>query len=408
MKTCSTKTAGGSLESKLFASQSEVGRLRGFVTSLALIFAALGAPAQGTVNFSMIVSGVLNTRVYMPETDYPFWPEYGNTSGQIPVGTQTYSGALVTGSGWAAQIWVAPGANQPESALQPAYPITTFRTGAASGTLSPVSVTLTNVPADFPVATVQVRVWQPDLPVPGWPGDFGWYHGVALGKSQLFNVEAIGGGTNPPPNLLNLRSFSLVRNLLDTPVKPLIYVQPQPQTASPGGNVTFTAETSCPANKPVSWRFNGSNIVSGGIIFAPTTNQFAFPMLESAGGTLTLLPSHDFYLGFPQTNVLQLTNVQPAQAGIYSLVVTNTCCFEPQDQKQFAISSNAVLTVGIPGTLAATRDSHSQIVLNWAGVFFLQSATNVTGPFTDLPGPIVFSPHTNTGLVGPRFFRLRN
>lgn len=345
----------------------------------------------------------------MPDITYGFWPTFGNTANQIPPGSQTYSGALVAGSSFVAQLWAAPGANQPESALQPAYPITTFRTGAASGILSPVTVTLTNVPADYPMATLQVRVWQSDLPIPGWPGQFGWSYGAVLGKSLPFNVEAIGGGTNPPPNLLNLRSFSLVQNLLDTPVKPLIYVQPQHQTASPGDSVTFTAETSLPANKPVYWRFNGSNIVSGWANIDPATNFFAFPMVENAGGTLTLLPSHDFYLGFPQTNVLQLTNVQPAQAGIYSLVVTNDCCpSQTPGQKSFAMSSNVVLTVGTPDKLTATRSSLSQIILNWDGVFFLQTATNVSGPFTDLPGPIVFSPYTNTDSAGSRFFRLRN
>ena len=108
------------------------------------------------------------------------------------------------------------------------------------------------------------------------------------------------------------------------------------------------------------------------------------------------------------TNVLQLTNVQVAQAGIYSLVVSNNCCNYQGFQPPFAISSNAILTVGSPGALTVNRDQPSQIVLNWDGVFFLQSATNATGPFIDLPGPVVFGPFTNTDLTGSRFFRLRN
>jgi hypothetical protein len=316
------------------------------------------------------------------------------------------------GPNYAVQLWAAPGADQPESELRPVFPIKTFGTTASTaGAIGFETVTLTNVPADYPVATVQIRVWETPLGfwIPTW-----WeaqnYHGIRLGKSPTFNVEAIGGGTNPPPNLINLRSFSLIQILLDTPVEPLIYVQPQHQTASPGGSVTFTAETSLPANKPVYWRFNGSNIVSGwGSSYQPLTNAFTFPMLPEAGGRLVLLTSPDFFFGFPQTNLLQVTNVQPAQAGIYSLVVTNDCCpLQKPDQKSFAISSNAILTVGNPGTLAAARDSHSQVVLNWDGVFFLQTATNATGPFTDLPGPIVFGPYTNSEANGSRFFRLRN
>jgi hypothetical protein len=120
------------------------------------------------------------------------------------------------------------------------------------------------------------------------------------------------------------------------------------------------------------------------------------------------LPSSDFFFGFPETNHLQLTNVQVAQAGIYSLVVSNRCCFFPGYEPPFTVSSNAVLTVGTPGTLAATRDNQSRVVLNWDGVFFLQTATNAAGPFTDLPGPIVFGPYTNSEANGSRFFRLRN
>ncbi|HWX22802.1 MAG TPA: hypothetical protein VN578_23115 [Candidatus Binatia bacterium] len=46
-------------------------------------------------------------------------------------------------------------------------------------------------------------------------------------------------------------------------------------------------------------------------------------------------------------------------------------------------------------------------ILSWSGVYFLQSATNVTGPFADVPGAA--SPYPlNTGAADPQFFRLRN
>lgn len=377
---------------------------------LGLLLAVWTARGQGTVNFAMTASGMLSTRVYMPDTSYSFWPTFGNTSNQIPAGTQNYSGALVSGANFVAQLWAAPGADQPESALQLSSEMRTFRTGGAAGLVSGGTAILTNIPPDCPVATVQVRVWQSpyyNQSVTTWADSMN-YVGTVFGKSQTFNVAAIGGGTNPPPNLLNLRSFSLITNLFDSSSKPLIYVQPQHQTVSPGGTVIFRAETSCPANKPVYWRFNGSNIVSGWATGQPVTNDFAFPMLPEAGGTLFQLTSPDFVLGFPETNILQLTNVQVSQAGIYSLVVSNLCCFFPGFEPPFTISSNAVLTVGNPGSLTVTRESLSQIVLNWDGVFFLQSATNVNGPFTDMPGPVVFGPYTNNDPIASRFFRLRN
>ena len=165
---------------------------------LALEFAAVPAFSQDTVNFTMATSGVMSPRAYMPETNYAFWPKFGNTPGQNPPGTQTYSVALVSGNGFVAQLWAAPGADQPESALPAASSTTTFRTGAAAGLVNVILGTLTNVPADCPVATVQVRVWQWSY-YEQWI--FSWeqarnYNGDVLGKSAPFNVEAIGGGTH--------------------------------------------------------------------------------------------------------------------------------------------------------------------------------------------------------------------
>jgi hypothetical protein len=45
--------------------------------------------------------------------------------------------------------------------------------------------------------------------------------------------------------------------------------------------------------------------------------------------------------------------------------------------------------------------------LNWHGNFILQNATNVSGPYADLPGPIVVGPYTNTTSATRQFFRLR-
>ena len=273
-----------------------------FVVVLALEFTALPALGQGTVNFSMTVPGVLSTRVYMPETNYCCWQKYGNTSGQIPPGTQTYSGALVSGSDFAAQLWVAPGANQPENHLV-ASAVIPFRTGVQAGTVQGSTVTLPTVPADCPVATVQVRVWQAyqyGQWIPSWDLAFGSGFAGPLGKSPLFNVEAIGGGTNPPPNLLNMRSFSLISNLLDSPVTPNIYVQPQHESVPLGGNASFTAEVSCPATLQYTWRFNGTNLISYLSWYWPRTFEFGFPPPTVASGIINASESHDFFYWISQ------------------------------------------------------------------------------------------------------------
>jgi hypothetical protein len=47
------------------------------------------------------------------------------------------------------------------------------------------------------------------------------------------------------------------------------------------------------------------------------------------------------------------------------------------------------------------------VILNWQGNFILQSATNVSGPYTDVLGPVVTGPYTNTAGATQQFFRLR-
>ena len=44
------------------------------------------------------------------------------------------------------------------------------------------------------------------------------------------------------------------------------------------------------------------------------------------------------------------------------------------------------------------------VILNWSGSFFLQSATNVTGPYTDVTNT---APYTNSTSGAQMFFRLR-
>src|SRR5262245_41387756 len=109
-------------------------------------------------------------------------------------------------------------------------------------------IALSGIPADCPVATIQVRVQQ--TPATGLNGEI-------FGRSLPFNVEGIGGGTNSAPSMTNLQSFSLISTLLDSPVTPLIFIQPQSQTASPGANVSLMAQAASPTSLRYEWRFNG-------------------------------------------------------------------------------------------------------------------------------------------------------
>ena len=177
--------------------------------TLAAVAAVTNGFAQGTVNFNNNVPGTVVTRVYMPDNSGAQNSRTGNTATQTPPGTQVYTSALVTGSGFTAQIWSAPGAGQPESALI-GYTTSTFRTGAAAGVFVGVIATLGNVLPDAAAATLQVRVFETQYGT--WAAAEAAYQttlDVIIGKSELFTVNNIGGVINTtPPLLTGLTSFN--------------------------------------------------------------------------------------------------------------------------------------------------------------------------------------------------------
>src|SRR5262249_32897782 len=116
----------------------------------------------------------------------------------------------LSGSGFSAQIFGAPGANRTYSSLTPASPIIGFGTGAEAGFFNATVATLSGVPLDAPVATLMVRVWDNQGgTINSWAEAVNaiW---TPLGQSRLFNVFNIGGNVNPPPNLVGLESFNLL------------------------------------------------------------------------------------------------------------------------------------------------------------------------------------------------------
>jgi hypothetical protein len=97
------------------------------------------------------------------------------------------------------------------------------------------------------------------------------------------------------------------------------------------------------------------------------------------------------------SNVLTLAGFQPSQAGTYSVIVRNTAN---------SVNVQVATLTDIPVLNASTFSSN--FVLNWAGTFILQSATNVSGPYADIT--LGYNPFTNPLSPGEpkRFFRLRS
>jgi hypothetical protein len=196
---------------------------KALLTTLALA-AVTSAFAQGTVVFNNN-TGSGSSRVYAPEVGEPaqYTQKTGNTATQNPSGTQTYTGALLSGNGWTAQLFAIPGNTLPSGPFTPygvpltdnfvgGSPTTTFRTGTGAGVVAATTATLGNITPDAASAVLQMRVF---------PSSFGnWAAAVAafnaqnplalIGASQSFIVANIGGSVNTPPNLTGLQSFSLV------------------------------------------------------------------------------------------------------------------------------------------------------------------------------------------------------
>jgi len=129
---------------------------------------------------------------------------------------------------------------------------------------------------------------QGDGTVVGWGSDRFGQIDIPLG---LTNVTAISAGAYYALALGNL--------------SPVITMDPQSQTVMVGSDVTFTVEAGGNAPLSYQWYFNGTTALTG------------------------------------ETNTsLTLTSVQPAQAGSYSVVVTNVA--------GSATSADAVLTVNVP------------------------------------------------------------
>jgi hypothetical protein len=173
----------------------------------------ISATAQGTVLFDTHLPGELISHVYLPLPTSPGLVQIGNGTADYPTGTTDWTGwAPVSGVGFSAQLFAAPGADAPVDSLAPAFPITTFHTGAGAGLVVEVVATLTGVPWFAPVATVQMRVWDNrGGSIPDWTTALAQPAGTELlGLCAPINVANIGGGALPnPPGLDGLQSFNL-------------------------------------------------------------------------------------------------------------------------------------------------------------------------------------------------------
>lgn len=376
------------------------------VTILATVSAARG---QGEVVFQN-VNGANRAPVYGPDQADSSLARTGNTTSGLPPGTQTYSGAPLSGSAWSAQLFGAPGSNQPISALVAAYPINTFRTGPAAGFLQIlVRAIIPGVPVDSHVATVQVRAWDNSTGLyPYWSNVVAAVAGgemVLLGESEPVNVYNLGGvgGMYPPGSMTNLLSFNV--HFPPPPSNncpPLLITQPGSQTALVGSGPALSV--SAVGSAPLSYQwFKGIAVIPSATnallqlsdVQTNDSGPYAvqvrnlYGVATSSNAVLTVVPeapritlqpvsqvaaqagNATFTVGAAGTPPLSyqwrkegaeipgatntsytITNVQKADAGAYSVLVSSPFGSVP--------SSNAVLTVAYPNLVAWGDNSYGQ------------------------------------------------
>lgn len=184
------------------------------------------------------------------------------------------------------------------------------------------------------------------------------------GKWNLLGTFRFAAGTNGSvsvsdlfPNPISSFVYADAMSFVYVPL-PVIESQPLSQLADPGSAAQFQVTATSQTPLSFQWRFNGTDL---------------------PGAT---------------NSVLSLTALQADDAGHYSVTVSNISGMVP----------SAVARLQI-GTLLHFAVTGSQLTLTWPESYTLQTATNVAGPYADLPTP---SPY----LVNPmneaaRFFRLR-
>lgn len=275
---------------------------------MALLLAPARSVAQGAVNFSDFVSGVVFSHIYGPQASTPDSNLTGNIAtaygpstpyGDFPTGTTSYQGPMLGGVAigptneldftngflWTAQLWAASGAGQPASSLQPVSQYTTtLRTGpsaASAGFMTPISFSASDadpgIPftADSGVATCQLRVWyNGGGTITSW--DLALASDSLTGASAIFTVSNLASVNGLPPslpaNLAGLQSFSLYTPPEWT-IVPQFIQETAPLTVPQGSNVTLSVLTS--GAMTYQWQFDGTNLADNARISGSQSNVLA-------------------------------------------------------------------------------------------------------------------------------------
>ena len=210
--------------------------------------------------------------MYGSDPDNPFQPNQGNSATGIPVGTQTYAGPLLAGTGYTAALFTQVGDSYVEIARS------VFRTGSASGFVLARTATDPNHPPGSPVTAV-MRAWDNQGgTITSWD-QAAASASTASGESAPFTIAELGGvgvgGTiYAPPSTDGLRSFNLHFSS-----GAFIAVQPADVIVPAGSSAEMRVEVSSTVGPPsYQWQRDGVDI-SGA-----TTSTLAFTNVQYTDG----------------------------------------------------------------------------------------------------------------------------
>jgi hypothetical protein len=181
-----------------------------------------------------------------------------------------------------------------------------------------------------------------------------------------------------------------------------------------GSGNTFWAKSSTYNLRQVSFNLDDN---TAAVIGSYPINGTAAPLgVNNVGGYIGIIGHNELPMNLALYNIndpAQLTTANISDRELFGLGTnsvangngTGAVAFDTTRARAFALSSNnGILALKVnPATGAAVAVPGGGTV-TWSGPGILQSATDVSGPYTDVTG--AFSPYTNTG-ASRLFFRIK-
>jgi hypothetical protein len=170
--------------------------------------------AQGTVVWGNVIGTTFAAPIYGVDAANPMQPRTGNTPTGRPAGTQTYAGALLSGTGFTIAIYTGGNAAEAMASLN-ALDSSAFRTGTGAGFMFQRTATDPLRDAGTTGVNVQIRAWDNQMgQVNSWAEVLARGGTVAGASADVFTVGPLGGVSADgtvfiAPQATGLRSFQL-------------------------------------------------------------------------------------------------------------------------------------------------------------------------------------------------------